>query len=694
MHARRAVWRVMLAVAAGLTCTLAALGWWALGDAEGAMRLRVGVALGALWLLGVLALGVLAAWLDRSLLRPLAVLTRGTRILTGAHAGHRFEIAPGHLLGELADAIQEAGDSLHQARGEVARALARGGEAAEAQKSRLAAVLRELTEGVVVCDARARILLYNRAAQAALGSDPGPGLGRPLFRLVDAAPIEHARSMLVDGGGSDARFLCHATGSGAALRGRLSLLPEETAIEGGFVVTFEDQTRRVQTLRRRDALLRRLLADLRSPLASLSAALDALAACAPDDAGHRAGFERVVRADAAKLTARLQRAAHEKQLLVGAGWLMRDVDSTALAAAVAVRVRGEGLRCAHAGAPLWLVGDDHALALVLARLAHGIAHVQRVAEFEVEALIGDRRVYLDLVWAGEPLAAGQIDAWLAETLPEAGPGITGRDVLDSHSAEIWSQLHRGDGRALLRVPLPASDRQWAPPRAALPARPEFYDFAIAEQGRAALDADGLAARPLAEIEYVIFDTGTRGPRPSSGDRGGSRAGVGGVHRRVLRDETFSGLVNPGRPVPASSTRFHGITDADVADAPPAAQVLAQFNAFIGDAVLIAHNSAFDMKFLRMGERDSGVRFDNVVLDTLLLSVFRHGHLDDHTLDGIAARLGVDISDRHTALGDARVTAEVWLALLPLLEQRGVHTLAAAIAAADSVVEVRRLQEQF
>jgi len=79
---------------------------------------------------------------------------------------------------------------------------------------------------------------------------------------------------------------------------------------------------------------------------------------------------------------------------------------------------------------------------------------------------------------------------------------------------------------------------------------------------------------------------------------------------------------------------------------------------------------------------------------LLLSVFLHGHLDDHTLDGIAARLGVDISDRHTALGDARVTAEVWLALLPLLEQRGVHTLAAAIAAADSVVEVRRLQEQF
>ncbi len=57
----------------------------------------------------------------------------------------------------------------------------------------------------------------------------------------------------------------------------------------------------------------------------------------------------------------------------------------------------------------------------------------------------------------------------------------------------------------------------------------------------------------------------------------------------------------------------------VRDKPPAPVVLPQFKSFVGDAVLVAYNAAFDMKFLELKESaKAGVRFDNPVLDALLL----------------------------------------------------------------------------
>ncbi|MFD2439071.1 PolC-type DNA polymerase III [Paracoccus kondratievae] len=80
---------------------------------------------------------------------------------------------------------------------------------------------------------------------------------------------------------------------------------------------------------------------------------------------------------------------------------------------------------------------------------------------------------------------------------------------------------------------------------------------------------------------------------------------------------------------------------------------------------------------------TGLRFDQPVLDTLLLASIAQPHEPSHSLEAIAERLGIEVANRHNAAGDALVTAQVFLRLWPLLQARGIATLGQARAAAEN-----------
>ena len=128
--------------------------------------------------------------------------------------------------------------------------------------------------------------------------------------------------------------------------------------------------------------------------------------------------------------------------------------------------------------------------------------------------------------------------------------------------------------------------------------------------------------------------------------------------------------------------------------PPLSVVLPEFQRFAGDAVLVAHNAAFDLAFLKRAATSELAPVDGPVLDTLLLSAYLDPEEGDHSLDGIADRLGLTITHRHTALDDSLMTATILLKLLDRLEERGLTTLAQVTAASNMVAQLRGRQRQL
>lgn len=167
----------------------------------------------------------------------------------------------------------------------------------------------------------------------------------------------------------------------------------------------------------------------------------------------------------------------------------------------------------------------------------------------------------------------------------------------------------------------------------------------------------LSARDVSEYlsDCVVFDIEATSDRPEIAETieiGACRVRDGQVV------ETFHQMVRPAGPIPPESTEVHGITDADVADAPAFAQAWEAFRDFVGDDILVAHNGlGYDMPVLERQAREAGYPVARpAVFDTLLLS--RRVLTGGHRLEDLAGRFKVPTGTSHRALDDARTLAGV------------------------------------
>ena len=125
---------------------------------------------------------------------------------------------------------------------------------------------------------------------------------------------------------------------------------------------------------------------------------------------------------------------------------------------------------------------------------------------------------------------------------------------------------------------------------------------------------------------------------------------------ALQEETsWNSLVNPGMPIPSSSTAIHGITDLDISSAPFFADIAEALKSLLADRVMVAHNAPFDLSFIRKEYGRLNMASPIVEMaDSLILLRQASPNLLSYSLGKAAFVLGIETGVSHRALDDARV----------------------------------------
>lgn len=646
-------------------------------------------------LLAVLVVGLLVSvfalvkWVWLRTVAPVRRLAEWTRALANTGVDRELQVDAGPDLHALADAINhlvaQRRQVLHDMDARVADATA--GVAQE--KARLAALMSELSHSVVVCNRDGRVLLYNPSARelfrglslapGGLGGAELIGLGRSVYGVLDRQSLAHALELIgqrLERGQSQAKAQFVTAVGAQMLRVQVAPVRDAASADGlsGFVLMLENVTQQVEREAAREHAWQALVETSRATLGQLQSLVDS-----PDwnGAQREAARGRLQEAQAA-LNHRVRMGEREAGWGLHQRWPLEDMWGRDLVTAAARRIEdatGMRVELAAVDDALWLHVESYGLLQALAGLGERLGDEFGVRQVSLRLQQGESQAILDLEWMGAAISTETVMGWELDPIRLGGQalGTSVRDVVARHGGSLGFERNRVTQTACFRwrLPLATAPAPAATPTVLAGSRPEFYDFDLFQSTPLSRSLDD---HPLIDLVFTVFDTETTGLNPSQGDEiiqiGAARI----VNGRLLRGESFEQLVNPRRSIPVSGIPIHGIRPEMVAGQPTIEQVLPAFHAYARDTVLVAHNAAFDMRFLQLKEQTTGVLFSQPVLDTLLLSSVAQPNEASHRLEAIAERFGVKVTGRHTALGDALVTAEIFLRLLPLLQSQGIRTL--------------------
>jgi DNA polymerase-3 subunit epsilon len=665
------------------------------------------------------AFGFTLDWFFRFYILPLNQLIEETRVMNTVNPAHRLRIDGSREIKELTELINTCGDQYETAKHVLDQTVDAAKAKTEAEKNILATIMAELTQGVLICDTVGRILLYNRQAQRVLDKSSSPhrlpgdgdagqdglpdgfvGLHRSVYALIDKNLIQYAlrelqRKLDQKRKNVSSHFVV-VTDRNHQLRVETLPILDEDQRFAGFALIFSDITHQLRNSGRLNQHLKDMAKSLRSAIAAIRSTADLMIQFPDMTMEQKNNFLAIIAEQAEDASRILRNELTETSSYARSRWPLSPILLTDFIVALKdeiLALTDITVELAECDARCMIRVDNYALMLAIGFVIERIKKERHQDCRRIRLTAPGNLVQIDLIWQGAPLAIETLRQWIDATLSfsQKGLSLTLKEVLDHHHAEIWPHTRRSDtGEACLRIfiPMVQSGRPSEDVRqiARLPKKQtDFYDFDLFSQ---AGQTPELENRLLGELTYTVFDTETTGLDPRSGDEIISIGAIRMVNGRLLHTETINQLVDPGRSIPYESIKYHGITDQMVAGMPTIDKALPYLHRFAQDTVLVAHNAAFDMRMLQMKEKATGIRFINPVLDTMHLSAIVHPAHQDHSLDVIVQRLGVSLTKRHDALGDAIATGEVFIKIIPLLNEKGIYTLKEALTASQRTYYAR------
>ena len=590
--------------------------------------------------------------------KPVKKMSGDLALIYASNPSLRIPVKGNQDIQALARTINTFADTFEKLNQDIKTQMVAARKETEQERNLLAAIMGELPHGVIICNQNGRILLYNSLARhiftctmAREKTEQFMGLGRSIFHLVDKDLISHAmeeiNEQLASGENSTGSFFITPIGDHSLVSMEAIPVLDKTNQITGFILAILDITRDIENFRS----MQRDMTDFRGFLENQSAA--ELKFLALSDKIQNTYLSRLPlsRLNLAPFLCKIQK-------LTG-----RTHD---------IRINVHNLPRNER-----IMADTYSLTRAIVFLFRTLSDWTYAVEFDLTVTGDSGRIRFDITWEGVPVDKPGLDS-IIETTINALPGF--RSILTLNNARL--KVPESDETHFSHIILSVK-KSTEPPATShrtpvlAGSRPEFYDFdlfKIRDNDRNLLDTR------LTDLSYTVFDTETTGLNPEGGDEIISMGAVRIVNSRLLSDEAFEELVDPRRDIPVASYRIHGINQEMVAEKDPIETVLPRFSQFVADTVLVGHNIAFDMKLLKLKEQAARVKFTNPVLDTLLLSAILHPVHEQHDMENIARRLGIAIIGRHTALGDALTTAEIFLKLIPILNSNGILTLGDAMHA--------------
>ncbi len=181
--------------------------------------------------------------------------------------------------------------------------------------------------------------------------------------------------------------------------------------------------------------------------------------------------------------------------------------------------------------------------------------------------------------------------------------------------------------------------------------------------------------PLNELKVVVFDIETTGFYPEKGDYVLSIGAIKMKGPHIETAETFYSLIKSEQSLSDEIAALTNLSEEELRNAPTAAEVLMQFFKFVDGAILVAHHANHEQIFMKKITWDFlRTKFNHRIIDTSFLIRLSDTYLKSMPLEDVCGICGIQIKDRHHALGDAAMTAQVWRYYLEIAQKKGFGNL--------------------
>lgn len=652
-----------------------------------------------------------------SYILPLNRLPEEIEVIHTVNPDHRVKRDGSKLVNLVIDAINEVADHYQKLENDVTARVIEAKSEVEKEKNILAVIMSELPEGVLICNRDGQVLFFNKQAKRFFAGEkedrnvdasqagnqkplPFPffGLGRSVFEIIDRNLISHALDDIADKLAKEtsgvASYFVLIAKDGRHLRTEMVPVLNHQREFTGFILIISDITSQLESDNQSDLRVQSLSGGIRTSLAGVRAAVETMMEFPNMSTDQGREFTRLIYQESLNISRLLSQHARQSLDRPRSQWPLIETRADTMLEKITVKAKHLlqiGFIAEAYDDDLQLSTDSYSFSLAVLFLLQRLSDETEVNDFTCQVHQSQKMINFDIRWQGKPVRIDTVHTWEENvlSLPEVGLPLTLGEIIRCHDAELcpYSDLSREwSGLRMIMPALPpvgtTVDRQ---PTIIPDSRPEFYDFDLFNQPGQDPAIDN---RMLTELTYTVFDTETTGLDPRGGDEIISIGAVRIVNNHLRADDRFDQLVNPQRPLRWESIQIHGIQEENLKHQPIIAEVLPRFHRFAEGTILVAHNAAFDMRMLQIKEAQTGIRFINPVLDTLLLSSIVHPAQENHNLMTIAERLGIHVSGRHTAMGDALATANMFLKLVPLLAKKGIHTLRQAREASEKTYLAR------